>query len=126
MYEKNNKRYLDVDYVQWLTGQSAVKAMIEDGLCKGQNENDCFPCSEFYIRNPSTKVETVEINSDVSFTMATLSHNPDGNFNSGEKITYERLRSVFEDRRPVSVINAPYHIEIGSQGVISIWEQYLP
>jgi WD40 repeat protein len=116
VYEKDGKRYLDIDYVQWLTGKEAIKAAIEDKECivdfegedvskllKELEEYDismgfgkfgsCAP-NGFYIRNQNPKIRTFEIDPNVSVFMQTLSHASDGNFNWNEQISISKLKDL--------------------------------
>ena len=53
VYAKSGKNYLSIDYIQWLTGDAAEKAMREDGQCPKTGE--CIVYDGYYIRNQNPK-----------------------------------------------------------------------
>lgn len=125
VYEKDGKRYLDIDYVQWLTGDEAIKAMREDGKCPVDIYPDpsyCIP-NGFYIRNQNPKIRTFEISKNAEITRATaFDFSP-----SGKKvITYEEFKHLFTAEDSYFGSSVPFHIEVINGLVIEITEQYIP
>lgn len=53
--------YLDLDEVEWLSGEDAENAAREDGV----KEPESLP-NDFYIRNASDEIERVKLEADVS------------------------------------------------------------
>ena len=75
IYTKNNKEYLDIDYVQYLTGDEAIEAVEEDGECPADIYPDpsyCIP-NGFYIRNQNPKIRTFEILKNVEILRVFIS-----------------------------------------------------
>lgn len=144
IYESAGKRYLDIDYVQWLTDKEAIKAAIEDKECfQGEDVpkllkelegydisngfgkfGSCAP-NGFYIRNKNPQVRTFEISKNAEITMQTLSHTTDGNFNFGEKVSYKTFKSLFTSKDS-HFRNLPFHIEVVNGLIMKITEQYVP
>lgn len=122
VYTKGNKEYLDIDYIQWLTGEEGIDAAIEDEECT--RREDCLP-NGFYIRNQNPKIRTFEISSNVEVRMQTLSWAPDGNFNFNESISYERFKDVFS-RNVRSLQELLYNITIQNSVITKIVQQYVP
>lgn len=134
VYEKNGKKYLDIDYVQELGGEDAVRAKIEDGLCpQGSTVATCFNGTiPIYWRNQNTKIRTFEISNSAVFTRASAFHfSSDGvkqtDF-SGFKIDFQRDSSVeckSVDCREAMKL-ALFHIELEGDMVVAVKERYRP
>lgn len=124
VYESTGKRYLDIDYVQWLTGDEAIKAMREDGKCSPDvypDTGQCIP-NGFYIRNQNPKIRTFEISKDVQISRATaFDYSPSGI----KSINYEEFKSLFTPKDSY-FRNLPFHIEVVNGLVMKITEQYIP
>jgi len=124
VYENGGKRYLDIDYVQWLTGDEATKAMGEDGKCPVNIYPDpsyCIP-NGFYVRNQNPKIRTFEISKDVQISRATaFDYSPTG----VKSISYEEFKNLFA-LKDSYFRNIPFHIEVVNGLVIKITEQYIP
>ena len=124
VYERNGKRYLDIDYVQWLTGDEAIKAMREDGKCSVDIYPDstyCIP-NGFYIQNQNPKIRTFKISKNAEITRVTaFDFSP-----SGKKvITYEEFKNLFTAEDSY-FRNIPFHIEVVDDFVVKITERYIP
>lgn len=63
IYTKNNKNYIDVDYVEWLRGEESLKAQVEDGGCI--SVKDCYDFPNGYKRNRNPKIRTFEVSPTV-------------------------------------------------------------
>ncbi|MGB9847855.1 MAG: peptidoglycan-binding domain-containing protein [Minisyncoccia bacterium] len=156
VYEQNGKRYLDIDYVQWLTGKDAIRAAIEDGECFiGENTSQlleelekfdissgygkfglCAP-DGYYIRNQNSKIRTFEISNDVQIIMQTYGSGQ-CHMETNEKISYEIFKS-FWGNNPICAPNlkndqpccthlksVPYRLRIQNGIVTKITEYYIP
>lgn len=126
VYVKNGKNFLDIDYVQWLTGEEAQKAMREDGECPTKGE--CIVYDDYYIRNQNPLVRTFEVSPDVDIRMQTLDSETTGQIDQNRKISFEKLESVFA---PGSSYKeryrfTPFIIEISNKKIVKITEQYVP
>jgi len=105
VYDKDGKKYMDIDYIQWLNGVAAEKAIEEDGHCR--NENDCTPDNGYYIRNQNPQIRTLEIykNADIF-----------------DEFGFSAKMDIVKP----STVN-PYNIELSDDNVvIRITKQYIP
>jgi hypothetical protein len=126
VYVKNGKNYLDTDYIQWLTGTEAEKALREDGQCPKTGE--CIVYDDYYIRNQNPLVRTFEIAPDAAIIMQTLDSETTGDVNQNKKITIDQLKNIFapgsshKDRYQLT----PFIVEISNKQIVKINEQYIP
>ena len=111
IYERDEKNYLDIDYIQWLNSEE----------CKSKNIE---APSGFCILNEETKIRAFEISQAVEIQMQTLSHTVDGNYNWNEEISFERFKNIFTSSQNLK--NVPYNIELKNNSITKIVEQYVP
>ena len=123
VYDKDDKRYLDIDYIQWLTGEDAKKAMVEDGLCI--SISDCIVTNDYHIKNQNPKIRTFEISAETKIYMQTLDIETEG-INWDQEITYDRFKGLFTTEVIERQQYIPYHISIKDGVIIEIAEQYIP
>lgn len=123
VYQKNGKDYLDIDYIQWLMGDAASKAMWEDGRCEGLTQEKCYPPNGYYIRNQNPQIRTFEVAKNTMVTLLYLT--PE---NPSEKVSFSRFQNVFNstDEKMAHFKNAPFNIELEGNTVFSISQQYVP
>lgn len=124
VYEKNNKRYLSIDYMEWLAGGEAERAMLEDGQCK--KDEECVALNGYYIRNKERQVKTLEISSNAQIFMQTLNMEKEGIVWNRE-VEFDLFRNLFlsgaSNRFKETV---PFIIKIDNETVTRITEQYIP
>lgn len=123
VYDKDGKRYLDIDYIQWLTGEDAKKAMVEDGLC--ESVSNCIVTNDYHIKNQNPKIRTFEISLKARIYVQTLDIETQG-INWDQEITYDRLKGLFATEVIERQQYIPYHISVKDNVVIEIAEQYIP
>lgn len=125
VYTKGGKNYLDIDYIQWLMGDAAEKAMREDGQCPKTGE--CIVYDGYYIRNQNPLIRTYELVPDVEITMQTYDMEATGQIQA-QKITLDQFRRIWtsNDVSMIHLKDVPYHIGIGSNKILNISEQYIP
>lgn len=123
VYSKGEKNYLDIDYIQWLSGSAAEKAMREDGECPKTGE--CIVYNDYYIRNVNPLIRTFEIAPDAEITMQTYTMETTGQIQP-EKISFLQFSQIFSSSTDLSLKNAPYIVEISSNKITKINEQYIP
>lgn len=122
IYAKNGKNYLDIDYIQWLYGQEAEKAMREDGRCPKSGE--CIVYDDYYIRNQNPLIRTFEIAPDVAIKMQTFNSENEG-LVAGRAISLETLKSALNsDKQHYQYV--PFILELSNQQIYKITEQYIP
>lgn len=124
VYAKSGKNYIDVDYVQWLSGDVAQKAMREDGMCPKTGE--CIVLNDYYIRNQNPLIRTFEVSPDVEI----LAHDFEADYSSGnwnESMTFSRFNQYFNTNANNGYWDsAPFHVEIGNNKILKVTEQYIP
>ncbi|MFA5925660.1 MAG: hypothetical protein WC831_01890 [Parcubacteria group bacterium] len=123
VYAKNGVDYIDIDYIQWLTGTEAEKAMREDGECPKTGE--CVVLDDYYIRNVNSLIRTFEIAADAEITMQTYSMEKTGKIQP-EKISFDQLSRLFAPSADPRFKDVPYIVEISSNKITKINEQYIP
>jgi len=128
IYEKDGKRYLDIDYVQYLTGDEAIRAIREDGKCPPDIYPDpsyCIP-NGYYIRNQNPKIRTFEVSKNVEILMQTYGSGK-CHVKENEKVSYGIFKSFWESN-PVCVHlkDSLYNIEVKNGIVTKIAEQFIP
>jgi len=124
IYSKNGKNYFDIDYIQWLTGDVAEKAMREDGECSQKGE--CIVLNDYYIRNQNPLVRSFEVAPDAEI----LAHDFSTDYSTGnwnESWTFSRFSNYFNTNAKNGYWDSvPFHVEIGNNRIIKITEQYIP
>jgi len=128
VYEKDGKRYLDIDYVQYLTGDEAIRAIREDGKCSPDIYPDpsyCIP-NGYYIRNQNPKIRTFEISKNVEILMQTYGSGK-CHVRQNEKVSYEIFKSFWGSNPTcVHLKDLPYNVEVKNGIVTKITEQFIP
>ena len=107
IYTKNEKEYLDIDYIEWVT-------------CDGFR-SECLGSDGYVIMNYEPEIKTFEIPSDVDIRMCSPSHYVIWD----EKITYERFKELLEEHS-YYIGGIPFHIKVQNDKIIKIEEQYIP
>lgn len=123
VYTKGGKNYLNIDYIQWLTGAEAQKAMQEDGQCPKTGE--CIVFDDYYIRNVNPLIRTFEIAADAEITMQTYDMEETGLIQP-QKISFAQFSWIFTPKVNSRLKDVPYIVEISSNQIVKINEQYIP
>lgn len=114
IYEQNGKRYLNIDYIQWLSHSNKTCFVLGSEL---PNVPQCNP-NGFLIVNQNPKIRTFEISKGAEIQMVT---------GAGAEInTYEEFKSLFAAESTSHLKNIPYHIEVRNGVIVKIIEQYIP
>ena len=126
VYAKNGKNYLDIDYIQWLTGAAAEKAMREDGQCPKAGE--CIVFDGYYIRNQNPLMRTFEIAPDAKIVMQTYNAEQTGIVMDNQEIIFDQFKGIFSSGTvsDAHLKDVPYIVEISNQQIVKITEQYIP
>lgn len=69
-YTQSNKNYIDVDYIEVLSGTASLQAQVADGKCP--NVNDCYDFPNGYKRNQNPLVRTFEVSANAPITIGGL------------------------------------------------------
>jgi hypothetical protein len=131
-YTKNNKNYIDVDYIQVFWGNASLQAQVADGMCP--NLNDCYAYPNGYKRNQNPLVRTFEVDSNAVIKLGgSFSHFLTGNFAPGISVTFNQLKNI-TSQIPYSFgpsVNSPFKqpktyisIDVQNNKVIKIIEHY--
>jgi hypothetical protein len=124
VYTKGGKNYLSIDYVQWLTGDAAEKAMREDGQCPKKGE--CIVLNDYYIRNQNPLIRTFEVAPDAEI----LAHDFSADYSTGnwnQSWTFSGFSNYFNKSANNGYWDSvPFHVEIGNNQILKITEQYIP
>ena len=118
IYEKNGKNYLDVSYIEWLTGEAGLKACIADGKC---TEGEILP-NDYYEINIGDNITSLEVSNQAkieNLTYSTL---------VPKTITFAELQNIFSNTQQEQSWwrIAPYNIELGNNLITKISQQYQP
>jgi len=120
VYTKNAINYIDIDYVDFLTGQAAIDKAKEDGNAQ-QDENGNFYIDDYYISNDSKKLRTFALESGCTIELVDLSGT--GSEIPMKSITFAKLKTMgpsFDDAELLM------HIDVKAGYVHSLKEQYRP
>ena len=120
-YQKNGQQYVDVDYIQFLSGEAAVAAARRKGdaqaeVVKGDTVYSVF--NDYYIVNDDPKVRTLRLDAEATFTF----------WRSGEK-GLERVPASpakVQADVPKVLFLSPFVVETRQGIVTSVAEQYVP
>jgi hypothetical protein len=123
VYTKSGKNYLEIDYIQWLSGAEAQKAMREDGACPKTGE--CIVYNDYYIRNANPLIRTFEMSPDVEITMQTYDMETTGQIQA-QPISLSQFSQIWGGSAKPNLKKVPYIIEISSNQITKINEQYIP
>lgn len=126
IYAKSGKSYLNIDYIQWLSGDAAEKAMREDGECPKTGE--CIVYDDYYIRNQNPLIRTFEIYPDAKIVMQTYGAEQTGIVGNNQEVTFDQFKNIFSSASGLNshLKDVPYIVEISNQQIIKITEQYIP
>lgn len=124
VFEENDKKYIEVDYIDWLQGEAARQAMVAEGECA--NLETCIVDNDYYIKNSDNSTVTLELSDSATILMQTYQILERGDLTEDEKITYDQFEVIFNSNPESSTKYAPYHLRIDDGIVASITEQYVP
>lgn len=113
-YTSGGKRYITIDYIQWLTGEEAVEAAREDGFI---TPDETSVPNDIYTRNVSKKLRTFRVSSSANIRIL----HPDGGAETYPATWPEFVSIVSPSRNPLC------WIYINSSNVVTkIEQQYTP
>lgn len=122
LYEKGGKNFLDLDYVEFLTGEAANQAAREDGKIEpGETvPNDC------YVRNRSSKIRTFEIGDKVEVLVK--EYHFEGETLKNRLLNFATFKTMFKTNDPSNqyIADSLYWITLHDNVVTEIEEQYVP
>lgn len=119
VYAKNGKALLDVDRIEFLTGQAAVQRARKEGhgIMEINPAGDTIWSipDDYYIVNPDNTIETVEVNPDVTILLNPL----DGDIT-------RMIGGKLPDLTVGRITSFPYLLRLRHNKVFRIWEQFIP
>jgi len=120
--ENNQNVLVEIDSVEFLSGEEAIQAGIEDTDCTRENITDCIPSlnNDFYIRNLATTTEIYIANGDTKIKTFKNPGSPEL-----EDIPMESLVSKFEDSDS-SLTSYPFKFILNGALLTELEEQYIP
>jgi len=67
LYEESGSKYISIQYVQWLSGEEAIKAIMEDDKCTREEAQSRYT-NDHYIRY-NDKEEKVKVSNDATYSI---------------------------------------------------------
>jgi hypothetical protein len=128
VWEEGGKRYISIDYAEWLTGQAAVDAAAAEGYTIEAGED------EYWIRNDSTQKRTLVVADSVAITTSTRWVGPEGELGPADEqmgasctwadfTTFWGSGTLSESEEGLR--DSPWWIELDGSSVVKIDELYL-
>jgi hypothetical protein len=125
VYVKDGKRYISIDYAEYLTGAAADAAAVAAGEIKpGEHVED-----DFWIRNDNPQKRVFEVSDSVAITTSTWISTFAWNEIMGHPVTWAQFKNFWSATPPDDGINlhtSPWWIEREGLVVVKIDEQFLP
>lgn len=128
VYLSNNKRYIDVDQIEFFRGDSAYEEARKDGnLGKDENGKEFLP-DGYYIRNNYNTIETYEVSDDSIFKLCVYIVDPGSSSNSAETlpVSYEEYESYINSKKGSDIRARMFWVNTKNNVVESIKMQYTP
>jgi hypothetical protein len=116
VWVESGKRKLEIDYVDMLTGEEAVKAAIADGLIKPGETLD----NDYYIRNQNKTMRTFAVADTAKIVIAPSA--------TEEPVTWAVFAGYWTGTSSEAKMmrNVPWWIERDGATVVEVKQQYLP
>jgi hypothetical protein len=124
VWEEGGKRYISIDYADWLTGQEAVDAAAAAGYTIEPGED------EYWIRNDNPQKRVFQVADTAAMTSASTTPNAQGEM--VQSLTWDTFMSFWSASPPTDPVfpldldEVPWWIERDGQTVVKIDQQYLP
>ncbi|NDI35419.1 hypothetical protein [Chengkuizengella sediminis] len=115
--EENDTIFFEIDTVEWLGGEQAIQAIIEDGNMSREEAEQQIP-NGFYIRNIEEERIPYQLSTDYSSYIieeSSLKYT-----NEFINIVNEYMETDEQDDRPI------YHFYIIENEIVQILQQYIP
>ncbi len=68
LYEESGSKYISIQYVQWLSGEEAIKAMMEDDKCTREEAQSRYT-DDHYIRDKNKEVKKVKVSNNATYSI---------------------------------------------------------
>jgi len=120
--ENSQNVLVEMDEVEFLSGEEAIEAGIDDTECERENIYDCIPSmnNDFYIRNVETSTEVYILNDNSEIVLFENPGSPEL-----ENVTLKEFleQSQDEDR---FITAYPYIYFLDGATIVKLEEQYVP
>jgi hypothetical protein len=67
LYEESGSKYISIQYVQWLSGEDAIKAIMEDDNCTREEAQSRYT-NDYYIRY-NNEEEKVKVSNNATYSI---------------------------------------------------------
>ena len=125
VYVKDGKRYISIDYAEYLTGAAADAAAVAAGEIKpGEHVPD-----DYWIQNDNPQKRVFEVSDSVAITTSTWISTYAWNEIMDHPATWAQFKSFWSATPPADAIHlhgSPWWIERDGPLVVKIDEQFLP
>lgn len=68
LYEESGSKYISIQYVQWLSGEEAIKAIMEDDKCTREEAQSRYT-NDHYIRYKNKEVKKVKVSNNATYSI---------------------------------------------------------
>ena len=68
LYEESGSKYISIQYVQWLSGEEAIKAIMEDDKCTREEAQSRY-FDDHYIRDKNKEVKKVKVSINATYSI---------------------------------------------------------
>jgi hypothetical protein len=68
LYEESGSKYISIQYVQWLSGEEAIKAIMEDDKCTREEAQSRYT-NDYYIRDKNKEVKKVKVSNNANYSI---------------------------------------------------------
>jgi len=68
LYEESGSKYISIQYVQWLSGEEAIKAIMEDEKCTREEAQSRYT-NDHYIRGTNKEVKKVKVSNNATYSI---------------------------------------------------------
>ncbi|MDP4087865.1 MAG: Ig-like domain-containing protein [Bacillota bacterium] len=122
VYEENGKKYIQVDEVEWYTGDQAIEEAKKDGNAEKDENGQYFVPDDYYMRDNTHDITTYEVTDSTVFKLLDLG----GASVSAKVVTYDAFKTASVSGTSVSGSQLLCSISISNNIVTNIEEQYRP
>lgn len=68
LYEESGSKYISIQYVQWLSGEEAIKAIMEDDKCTREEAQSRYT-NDHYTRYKNKEVKKVKVSNNATYSI---------------------------------------------------------
>jgi len=132
IYEKNGKRYLTIDEIEFYRGDKAYQEAKKDGY--GEESN--MTADGYYIRDKDNSIIEYEISNSCGFSVDQVQLDPFTNKNAAENetVSYDKIKSIVNSNTNTSIARGDkgynpgnlYWLTINNNIVVQVDSQYVP